>query len=192
MQQISTQLSEALLHIKKVFDARRVKYCVIGGFAVGYLSTPRFTKDIDFIVNLPHLVLPSVIEDLIALGFEIDLFPTIKRWTQEHMIVFEYQGFRVDWLKPALPLHQHVVDTAIEAEWNGEKIRFASIESLILLKLLAFRSQDKVDIESLIATKLTDLNLPYIESEWQTIGELTDLPMIWFKERYQHITSGGS
>ncbi|HQR07688.1 MAG TPA: hypothetical protein PLN21_12750 [Gemmatales bacterium] len=108
------------------------------------------------------------------------------------MIVFEYQGFRVDWLKPALPLHQHVVDTAIEGEWNGEKIQFATMESLILLKLLAFRSQDKVDIESLIATKRTDLNLAYIDSEWQTIGELTDPAMVWFKERYQHITSGGS
>ncbi|HQR07689.1 MAG TPA: hypothetical protein PLN21_12755 [Gemmatales bacterium] len=81
MQQIATQLSEALLHIKKVFDTRKVKYCVIGGFAAGYLSTPRFTKDINFIVHLPQLVLPAVIEDLIALGFELNLFPSIRRWT---------------------------------------------------------------------------------------------------------------
>ena len=192
MQQPASQLNEALLHIKNLFDARNVKYCVIGGYAVGYLSTPRFTKDIDFIVNVPQLVLPRVIEDLITLGFELNLYESIKRWTQEHMMVFQYQGYRIDWLKPVLPLHQHVIDTALETEWNGHSVRFATIESLILLKLLAFRPQDQIDVESLIASKRTALNLPYIDAEWQAIGELSDSPMQWFKERYHHIITGGT
>lgn len=192
MTQPASQLNEALAHIVSVFNNRHVKYCIIGGYAVGYLSTPRFTKDVDFIVQVPQLVLPSLIEDLIALGFELDLFTSIKRWNQEHMIVFAYHGYRIDWLKPAIPLHQHVVDSAIETEWNGHQVRFASVESLILLKLLAFRPQDQLDVDSLIASKGTNINLPYIDSEWQTIGELTDPPMQWFKERYHHITTGGN
>jgi len=62
---------------------------------------------------------------------------------------------------------------------------------LIVLKLLAHRPQDQLDIESLIATKRNSLDLNWINAEWQTIGELNDPPMLWFQERYQHILSGG-
>jgi hypothetical protein len=62
---------------------------------------------------------------------------------------------------------------------------------LIVLKLLAFRPQDQLDIDSLIATKGQTLDLDWINTEWQNISELTDPPMPWFHERYQHIISGG-
>ena len=53
-------------------------------------------------------------------------------------------------------------------------IRVASAEGLILLKLLAFRSQDVVDIENLVAVHRRTLDLVWIRSEWQTVAGIDD------------------
>lgn len=102
------------------------------------------------------------------------------------MLVFRFNGSRVDWLKPEFPVYSHVISLGGTITLDKAPFRIASSEGLILLKLIAFRPQDKLDIESLIAAKQHDLQVDWINSEWQTIGELTDPPMVWFKERYQH------
>ena len=54
------------------------------------------------------------------------------------------------------------------------RIRIASAEGLILLKLLAFRGQDQVDIENLIAAHRDTLDVDWIRAEWQTVTTLDD------------------
>jgi hypothetical protein len=90
------------------------------------------------------------------------------------MVVLTYHGIRVDWLKPLLPVYSHVLDRATEENWLGQSIRIASVEGLILLKLLAFRTQDQLDIENLLAAKPGSLDLDWIRAEWQTVASLDD------------------
>lgn len=188
----AAKLFEALDIQRAAFEKRNIKYAVIGGLALSYLGHARFTKDVDFIVHIPQLALPGLLEELIGKGFDPDLMQSIRTWTQSNMLVIHYDSFRIDWLKPPLALHHHVIETATQVAWKGSPIRVATPESMILLKLIAFRDNDKSDIQALIAGFRDKLNLTYIDSEWQTIGEPTDPPMLWFKERYQHIVSGGS
>lgn len=190
--QPAAKLFDALDILRQAFEKRHIKYAVIGGLALTYLGYARFTKDVDFVVHIPQLTLPGLLEELIENGFELDLMQAVREWTQGNMLVIHYHGFRIDWLKPPLALHHHVIDTAVEISWRGTPIRVATPESMILLKLIAFRDNDKSDIQALIAGQREKLNLPYIDSEWQTIGELTDPPMQWFKQRYHHITTGGN
>jgi hypothetical protein len=185
-------LIAAIVELTTIFENRRLNYVLIGGLAVSQLTQPRFTKDVDFLIEVPKLQLPGVLEDIAAKGGDLDLIPSIKAWNTNHMLVFQFNGIRVDWLKPVIPAYSHVITHGILTTLESVPIRIASTEGLILLKLLAFRPQDKLDIESLVAAKQHNLEVDWIDSEWQTIGELTDPPMIWFKERYQHITSGGS
>lgn len=187
-----SDLEVLVTELASIFEAKNIKYVVIGGIAVSQLTRPRYTKDVDFLIDVPQLVLPSILEEIIAKGGDLELLPAIKAWNSNHMLVFTFNGIRVDWLKPVIPAYAHVIASGVATTVNHVPVRIASAEGLILLKLLAFRLQDQLDIESLIATKRTDLNLSYIDTEWQTIGELSDPPMLWFKERYQHITSGGA
>ncbi len=152
----------------------RVHYALIGGIATSYRSQPRFTKDLDFLLNVPQLVLAPLLEDLKRRGFEFDTVATIREWTQHHMVVLSYHGIRIDWLKSVLPAYVHVLDRATEETWLNQPIRIASAEGLILLKLLAFRTQDQVDIENLVAAHRDTLDLDWIRAEWQTVTSLDD------------------
>ncbi len=151
-----------------------VSYALIGGMATSYRSQPRFTKDVDFLVNVPQLALPALLEELRGRGFNFDLSATIGEWTRHHMVVLMYHGIRIDWLKPLIPVYLHVLNRATEETWLDQPIRIASAEGLILLKLLAFRSQDQLDIENLVAANRDTLDLNWIKAEWQTIADLDD------------------
>ena len=54
----------------------------------------------------------------------------------------------------------------------------ASAEGLILLKLLAYRTQDQLDIENLVAAHRDTLDLAWIKSEWATVAPLDDPRMM--------------
>ncbi len=167
-------LHRGLTHAAAALAHYHVPYALIGGMATGYRSQPRFTKDLDFLLNVPQLVLPQLLEDLQRRGFEFDTVDTIREWTQHHMVVLSFHGIRVDWLQSVIPAYVHVLDHATEETWLNQPIRIASAEGLILLKLLAFRPQDQVDIENLIAAQRDSLDLDWIRAEWQTVMSLDD------------------
>jgi hypothetical protein len=148
---LSDEMRKALAETTAAMDHLAVSYALIGGMAASYRSQPRFTKDIDFLVQVPQAVLPRLLEDLLRRGFEFDTVATIGEWTQHHMVTLSYHGIRIDWLKPLIPAYLHILQLATEETWLDQPIRIASVEGLILLKLVAYRTQDQVDIENLVA-----------------------------------------
>jgi predicted nucleotidyltransferase len=167
-------LEDTLTATAAVLTTQRINYAVIGGMATGFRTQPRFTKDVDFLLQIPQLKLPGLLDELAARGITCDPLTTIREWTQQHMTTLSYHGIRVDWLKPVIPLYQHILDRAVDETWQGLPIRVVSAEGLILLKLLAYRAQDVVDIENLVAAHRVTLDLGWIKSEWQTVAGLDD------------------
>lgn len=98
------------------------------------------------------------------------------------MIVMHYHGVRMDWLKPVVPIYQHVLDAATPEIWRGRELRVASAEGLIVLKLLAGRPQDLVDIDSLLAANRNRLNLNWVEQEWLTLYGSDDPRWLRFRQ----------
>src|SRR4029078_12490029 len=90
---------------------------------------------------------PAVLNELAARGFTCDPPSTIREWTQQHMTTLSFHGVQVDWLKPVIPLYQHVLDRATDESLLDRPIRIATAEGLILLKLLAYPTQEPLDIE---------------------------------------------
>jgi hypothetical protein len=154
-----------------------LNYALIGGMATSYRSQPRFTKVVDFLVQVPQVVLPALLDDLQKHGFEFDTHSIIGEWAHHHMVVLVYHGLRIDWLKPLIPIYIHILDRATDETWLGQPIRIASVEGLILLKMIAFRSQDLIDIQNLVAANRDKLDLDWIRSEWQTIAQIDDARM---------------
>jgi hypothetical protein len=75
------------------------------------------------------------------------------------MATISYHGIRIDWLKPLIPTSLHILQHATLETLLHRPIRIASVEGLILLKLLAFRTQDQLDIENLVAANSEKLDL---------------------------------
>jgi hypothetical protein len=175
---ILDEMRRAMAESIAAMDRHNVSYALIGGLAASYRSQPRFTKDIDFLVKVPQIVLAPLLEDLRSRGFELDTLATIDEWAQHHMVVLSYHGIRIDWLKPLIPAYLHVLDCSTEESWLDQPIRIASAEGLILLKLLAFRGQDQLDIENLVAANRDSLNLEWIKAEWEHLADLDDPRML--------------
>lgn len=172
-------LEATLIAAVAALDRPGVSYALIGGLATGYHSRPRYTNDVDLLLDLPQVTLPIVLDDLHRRGFEFDLREVVEEFGKHHMAVLWRRGVRLDWLKPVLPLYRHVLDRAREEPGPAGPIRVASPEGLILLKLLAFRLQDQTDIEALVAANHDLLDVAWIAAEWQTIFGLDDPRMEW-------------
>ncbi len=167
-------LELAAREIARCFENHGVQYALIGGVATGIRSQIRATEDLDFIVAIPQVVLPRILDDLAATGVQIDQSEVIRRWNTEHVAVLTCHGVRVDWLKPVIPLYQHVIDHARLESGDLGSIRVASAEGLILTKLIAWRTQDQADIERLLAANRGQLDLDFIHHEYSTVGEADD------------------
>jgi hypothetical protein len=180
--ELSPNLLTALGELVTSIPSHQGEYAVIGGIAVGLRARLRYTEDIDLLLRVPQLRLPGLLEDLQRRGFTLDEMDTIREWNLHHMVVIDFRGVRVDWLKPVLPAYNHVIDRATVERWRGRELRTASTEALILLKLTASRTHDIGDIETLLASHQGRLDMNWIEQEWQTMFPTTDSRWRKFQE----------
>jgi hypothetical protein len=175
-------LGPGLWEMVAAFDSRQLNYALVGGLAVGFRSRFRFTQDLDFLLEVPQVVLPGLLEDLKARGYTFEDEVVIREWVRDHMTCLNYGAMLVDWLKPVVPCYRHVLDQASSVEMDGRALKIAQAEGLIVTKLIAFRTQDQADIETLLASNAGGLNLDLIRQEWASVGDVDDPRMIRFEE----------
>jgi hypothetical protein len=179
---VDSELVAAVRQLAVVFARRQVRHALIGGLAVGLRSRPRATKDADFILHVPALAFPGLLEELVAEGFEIDVTDVLKRWSVERFIAFQRGRVRIDWMQPVIPLYANVLATAEAKPWSGAELRVATAEGLILTKLAAFRSQDQTDIETLLLANRDDIDLEAIRREWSTVADGEEPRTAWLED----------
>lgn len=157
----------AVESMAEAFDARSIRYALIGGLAVGVRGRPRFTQDVDFLLEVPQVELAELLDDLQKRGFTLEPAVVIKEFVREHLTSFRFGRVRIDWLKPVLPLYARTLADALPVEWTqGHTVRVASAEGLILTKMVAFRPQDQIDIETLLTANRDQIDVDRIREEW--------------------------
>jgi len=140
------------------------RYVVVGGLATVLHGFARLTADVDLIVDLEPAEARKVIDALVRMGFHarapVDPIAFCdaaqrRRWIAD-------KGMRVfSMWDPTQPLREVdlFVESPIEFEllWNRSEqivlktttVRVAAIDDLILLKQMAGRPQDRIDVEAL-------------------------------------------
>jgi hypothetical protein len=178
----SAELLEVVRRLAGVFGRRNVRHALIGGLAVSLRSRPRTTKDADFIIDIPALSFPAVLEELIAEGFEINVADLVRRWSTDRFAVFYRGDARIDWMQPILPLYAHVIDAAESLPWSDTTINVATAEGLILTKMAAFRLQDQVDVETLLSANRDSIDVALIRKEWSVVSDGEDARTAWLED----------
>jgi hypothetical protein len=181
------ELLEAVREIAATFAERQVRHALIGGLAVGLRSRPRATKDADFIVHVPAVAFPGLLEKLAAQGFEIDVTEMVRRWSVERFLAFDRGPVRVDWMQPVIPLYAMVLNTAESKRWMDVGLSVATAEGLILTKMVAFRSQDQVDVETLLIANRDDINLAVIRHEWSAVADGEEARTTWLEDAIKRL-----
>ena len=168
---LAGDLIRAVEILGEVFEARGVRYALLGGLATMLRGRPRFTQDIDILLDVPQIALPGLLEELISRGFSMDRDTVIREFVREHMTSFRFGTVRIDWLKPVLPLYDNALSAATSFSWTeGHQLRVLSPEGLIVTKLVSFRPQDQEDIRVLLAANRNTIDLDSIRREWSAVS----------------------
>lgn len=134
----------------KIFEKHKVRYLVVGGYAVMKYSEPRFTKDLDIFIATGQDNASNVYTALKEFG------APLENLTSED---FTHKGYFYQMGRP--PLRVDIMmsipgidfDEAWEnhevVEFDDLKIYFISRSDLIRAKETSARPQDKIDIDQL-------------------------------------------
>jgi len=179
---VSNQLVRAVDALAEAFTARSVRHALIGGLATSMRGRPRFTQDVDFLLDVQQVALPGLLDDLIERGFTIDPAVVIKEYVREHITAFAFGPVRIDWLKPVLPFYSRALDDAQPLEWSaGHSVRVATAEGLILTKLVAFRPRDREDIETLLTANRDEIDIGLIREQWSPFAAMEAERTAWLE-----------
>jgi hypothetical protein len=139
-----------LIELLREFDTASVRYLLIGGHALGFHATPRFTKDVDFWVG-------STEEDLRRLEQALRAFAapdqTVRAVKELQALDVAWMGnppLRFDFMKnvPGGQFEDCYARRVITA-WEAVPVSVISVEDLIHVKRSSGRPQDMVDVDVL-------------------------------------------
>lgn len=140
--------------ILKLFNRHKVKYCIIGAFAVALYAKPRYTKDIDIFIDSSPENAEKIIKALTEFGFE-DLDLSEDDLCQKgNIIQLGYEPLRVDIVTSLSGISfDQAWKSKVCAYYGREKVYFIGLDDLIQTKKQSGRPQDKVDLDLLIKVK---------------------------------------
>src|SRR5713226_105086 len=102
---LADEMVRAVELLADTLSAKSIRYAVVGGLATLMRGRPRFTQDVDVLLDVPQLALPGLLEELAHQGFAFDMATVYREYVGEHMTSFRFGTVRIDWLKPVLPLY---------------------------------------------------------------------------------------
>ncbi len=134
----------------KLLNKHRVKYCIIGAYAVAFYAKPRYTKDLDIFVEPSVDNAKKILKVLKEFGFG-ELPITLDDLTKEgNIFQLGYEPIRIDLLTKIEGLQfQEVWKNRVTGDYGTEKVSFIGLDDLIRNKKIAGRPLDKIDIELL-------------------------------------------
>ena len=168
---MAERLTEAVSSLADLFQQQHVAYALIGGLSVAFRGHKRATEDVDFLLHVPALKLPGLLEAMIAAGCPLELVEAIQQWNTDGMLVVRWPGgVQVDLLKPVVPVFYRILDRAREELFGERTLRVVDAEGLLLLKLIAFRPLDQEDIRGILLANANRLELDWVREEARLAG----------------------
>jgi len=181
---------EILKGLAEAFARAGVPYMVFGGQAVLLYGEPRLTRDVDVSLGAdptePAPVL-AVIEEL-GLQSLVGDAAEFLRETFVLPVVHPESGIRIDLVFSLSGYERQAIERAKTVSIGGVGVRFASLEDLIVQKVVAGRPRDLDDAEKVIA-KNPGFDRAYVERWLQEFGQELDTQFLLV---FQRILGGPS
>lgn len=137
-----------------LLNKNKVKYCIIGSFALAFHARPRYTKDIDIFVEATMENAERIITALKEFGFgSYDL--TVDDFSKKgNIIQLGYEPVRIDIITSIGGLEfSEIWDSRVTGTYGSQTVNFIDRQHLIKSKELSNRLQDKADLELLLSDK---------------------------------------
>ena len=137
----------------RLFNAGRVRYLVIGGFAVIQYAEPRFTADLDLWIGTELRNASAVYEALREFGAPLSGLTAGDFAEEGYFYQMGVPPVRVDVLMgiPGIGF-EDAWARRVEVDFDGLLVPFISRDDLITAKRASGRPQDMIDVQSLLWT----------------------------------------
>jgi hypothetical protein len=140
--------------ILRLFNKHKVKYCIVGAFAVAFYAKPRYTKDLDILVGTDVKNGKKIVRALKEFGFKsLDLKADDFK-EKGKIIQLGYEPVRIDLITS---IHgctfKKVWEKKKSGKYGKQKSFFIGLEELIKNKKALNRMQDRADLEILLKIK---------------------------------------
>ena len=141
-------LKKIATHLKKA----SIPYMVTGGQAVLLYGEPRLTRDIDITLGIGAEELSKVKKISRIVGLKI-LVKNDKNFVAKTMVLpvlDRESGIRIDFTFSYSPYERQAIERAKEIQLGRTSVRFASLEDLVIHKVIAGRPRDLEDVRSVL------------------------------------------
>jgi len=144
------------LELLRAFENHKVRYVVIGGYAVGIHAEPRYTRDLDILIEPSEVNAKRILKALTDFGAPTENLTIKDLATPGLLYVFGIPPLRVDILNrikginPAL-----IIKRGKRIKVGDTSLKVVCLEDLVKLKKLAGRPQDKADVAKLLSMNPT-------------------------------------
>jgi len=180
MRPIDQKHVTAARDLARAFDDLGLRLVLIGGLAVCLVARPRFTKDIDALLIFDTDLVEGLLSDLHIRGFD-PRFSGMAEFAREARfigLIHLASGVAIDIALGCMPFEEEVVDRSTEHRDDAVTLRLPTPEDLIILKAIAHRPQDLIDITT-VAEVNPSIDRKRIQYWLEQYGELTETPDLW-------------
>ncbi|MEO6096401.1 MAG: nucleotidyltransferase [Fibrobacteria bacterium] len=151
--QASGSPPEMLDRVGRILDASAVQWATIGALAVAYHGFVRASLDADALISMrgSGMDLDALAQLLIRDGFTVKVSMGEDDDPLGFVVrILDTEGNQVDLIGGIKRLDPAFFDRALVDEFDGMKLRFASKEDLIALKVFAGGPKDIEDIKGIL------------------------------------------
>lgn len=143
--------SELLKKIAQALDCGGFPYMVIGGQAVLVYGEPRLTRDIDITLGASLDRLAAMVH--VAETIDLEILVNPDEFTTKTLVLpcrDRSTGIRVDFMFSWSAYEQEALRRIRTIDLLGTPVRFASLEDIIIHKIIAGRPRDLEDVRFLL------------------------------------------
>jgi predicted nucleotidyltransferase len=157
------EAKELLKKIAKSLSKEGIEYMIIGGQAVLIYGGPRLTKDIDITLGINVDGLEKILGIVKKLKLKL-LVSEPEKFVKETFVLPVLEGktgFRVDFIFSFSEYERTAIKRVKKIEIDKIEVNFASVEDIIIHKIVAGRERDLEDVKKIIL-KNKEIDFKYI------------------------------
>ena len=134
----------------ELLNKHKVRYCIIGSYALSFHARPRYTKDIDILVEASSKNAKKILTALDEFGFG-SLNLRVEDFSEEgNIIQLGYEPVRIGIITSLKGLDfSDIWENRVQGPYGNQMVNFIDRQNYIKSKKISNRTQDKADLELL-------------------------------------------
>lgn len=162
-----------------VMSDLQIPAALMGGVALAHWGRIRTTQDVDLLIALSGVRWHTLLARFSAAGFRSKRGDPLVRLDDAEFIQLWYEprgamlDIQIDLLIADSPFHRQAVERRVKlpASELGIQVDVVSCEDLIVLKLMAWRILDRVDVSELLRLNRDTLDFGYL-ANWVPVQKV--------------------